>query len=67
MICQRCGKETNVHSMSWFNTQEICMDCKQAERRHPDFEKARRAEEASCRAGNFNFSGIGWPGEDGRA
>jgi hypothetical protein len=28
MNCNRCGKETNVHMMSMFNTEEICMDCK---------------------------------------
>jgi len=52
--------------MSFFNTQEICINCKQSERQHPDFEKARRAEEAACREGNYNFPGIGWPGENGR-
>jgi len=66
MKCQRCGKETLVHSMSWFNTQEICMECRKEERAHPDFEKAKQAEEAMVRMGNFNFDGIGWPGKDGR-
>jgi hypothetical protein len=25
MNCNRCGKETNVHIMSMFNTEEICI------------------------------------------
>lgn len=23
----RCRKEMMIHSMSWFNTEEICEDC----------------------------------------
>jgi hypothetical protein len=47
--------------MSIFNTDEICMECRAEERKHPDFELARKAEEEACRRGDFNFPGIGWP------
>ena len=59
MKCQRCGKETNVHIMSMFNTAEICLDCSDAEQKDPRFEEARKADEAQIKAGNYNFKGIG--------
>lgn len=66
MICERCKKETDVHVMSFFNTQEICLECEDEEREHPDFKSAYQAEVKACQRGNFNFPGIGWPGENGR-
>jgi len=47
--------------MSYFNEEEICMDCSDKERKHPDFNKARDADEAQIRGGNMNFAGIGKP------
>lgn len=61
MICDRCYTETNVHTMSMFNTQEICMDCRKKERAHPGYEKARQVEADQVRQGNYNFQGIGKP------
>lgn len=63
MKCQRCRKETNMHTMSYFNTQEICMECDEAERKHPDFEKARKAEHDEVVKGNYNFAGVGLPAD----
>lgn len=63
MTCQRCGTETNCHTMSMFNTQDICMDCKDRETKHPDYKRASDAEIAACRSGNFNFKGIGKPAD----
>lgn len=59
MRCERCGKETNVTTMSMFNTQTICMECKDAERKRPDYKDALEADRAAVRAGNWNFKGIG--------
>jgi len=59
MRCQRCGKETNVHIMSMFNTQDICLDCSDAEQNDPRYKQAQEADEAAIRSGNFNFKGIG--------
>jgi hypothetical protein len=56
--CQRCGKETSITIMSMFNTQTICMDCKDAEEKDPRYNEARAADEAAIRSGNFNFPGI---------
>ncbi len=61
MKCQRCQKETVVHTMSYFNTDLICIPCASNERLHPDYEKAREAELNAVRSGNYNFAGIGKP------
>ena len=58
MKCQRCGKETNVHIMSMLNTDEICMECKEEERTHPLYERARVAEHAEVVKGNYNYKGL---------
>jgi hypothetical protein len=59
MQCPRCGKETRITIMSMFNTQEICMECKEAETKRPDYGDAVKADEAAIRSGEFNFKGIG--------
>lgn len=59
--CQRCYKETNVTIMSMFNTQVICMDCKDKETNHPDYKKAQDADVAQIKSGNYNFAGVGKP------
>mgnify|MGYP003659579498 FL=1 len=61
MICHRCRKETNIHTMSMFNTDEICMACKDTEKKHPDYDKARDADHEQVLKGHYNFKGIGWP------
>jgi len=59
MRCNRCGKETNVHIMSMFNTEEICMDCKASEEMRPDYKHAVEIDEQAIRRGDLNFPGIG--------
>jgi hypothetical protein len=49
--------------MSWFDQDLICVACIEEEEAHPDFEKAKAAENAAVAAGNLNFEGIGWPGK----
>jgi hypothetical protein len=46
--------------MSMFNTQIICMDCKDKERDDPRYKEARESDEAAIRSGNYNFKGIGY-------
>lgn len=60
MKCQRCSNETKAHTMSMFNTQTICLECKAVERKHPRYEEACQAELEAIRRGNYNFPGIGW-------
>lgn len=58
--CDRCGKPLNgIRIMSMFNTQTICMDCKKKETEHPDYAKARDAENEAVKNGDRNFKGIG--------
>ena len=59
--CDRCGgslKDGRI--MSMFNTDCICMSCKDKERRSDDYRKAQDADIAEIRKGNYNFQGIGY-------
>ena len=58
--CDRCGAELKVRTMSMFNEDVICMDCKEKETHHPDYEKARKADLEEIKRGNYNFKGIGY-------
>jgi hypothetical protein len=57
--CQRCGKEANPTIMSMFNTQMICMGCKDEEKKNPRYDEAVRREAEEVKKGNYNFEGIG--------
>lgn len=59
--CDRCRKEADSFTMSIFNTDWICTDCSDTEQRHPDFEKARAAELAAVKSGDYNYPGVGLP------
>ena len=44
-FCDRCHKSlADGFSMSRFNTDALCYDCLEAERQHPDYQKAVDAE-----------------------
>ena len=45
--CQRCYRPTNMHTMSMFDVSLICMQCADAERKHPQYSKAEEAERSS--------------------
>ena len=62
MKCVRCGKETTTTIMSMFNTDIICMECKEKERHLPGYEAAREEERRQVLAGNYNFKGVGLNG-----
>ena len=62
-VCNRCREEVTVTTMSYFNEDTICMECKKQERAHPDFKRARAAEHAEVRSGNYNFAGVGLPAD----
>lgn len=58
--CDRCHKELNgLRIMSMFNTDCICMDCAEKERKEEEYNKAREADHEEIRKGNYNFKGIG--------
>lgn len=64
-VCQRCYRESNAHTMSMFNTDLICMDCKEAERQHPNYRDAENAEVSAILGGDYNFPGTGLPTHPG--
>jgi hypothetical protein len=64
--CDRCPNTTGPFTMSYFNNDTLCSECRAAERKHPDFGLAEAVETAAVKNGNYNFLGVGWPGHDGR-
>ena len=64
--CHRCSKETDSFTMSWFSTESICLDCSDEENNHADIELAKAVELAHVKSGNYNYPGIGWPGNGKR-
>ncbi len=61
--CMRCGAKADCMTMSFFNLDMICAKCEAAEQAHPSYEYAKAAEAAECKAGNYNYEGIGLPPE----
>jgi hypothetical protein len=47
--------------MSKFNTDLLCLNCKEREEAHPKYREACEAEENAVRRGDMNFPGIGRP------
>lgn len=60
--CERCGGPGPLTG-SRFNEEMICLVCDAEERAHPQYEEARRREEAQVQAGNLNYPGIGLPAD----
>lgn len=57
--CDRCGASlASGRIMSMLNTDCICMKCKDAERQHPEYERAREREREEVRKGNRNYTGL---------
>ena len=59
--CARCGVDTNVTTMSYFNEDILCVECSELERRHPDFARAQAIEERHVRDQDLNYKGVGLP------
>lgn len=47
--------------MSMFNTQMICIPCKDTEKQHPKYKEAEQADIEAIKNKNYNFEGIGLP------
>ena len=57
--CDRCGEPNNGTTiMSIFNEDVICMNCKELEKKDPDYKAASLAELQAIRNGNNNFKGV---------
>jgi recombinational DNA repair protein (RecF pathway) len=61
--CVRCGSKHGATTMSRFNEDIICMACLEKERAHPQYPAAAKAELEACQRGDYNFPGIGKPGD----
>lgn len=58
--CDRCGGSLDGgRIMSMFNTDCICMACKDKEIKRFDYDKAVEADHEQILQGNYNFAGIG--------
>lgn len=63
MRCERCKKDMVAWRVSWFNPQEICLECYEEEKKHPDYAAAKEAIYEQERLGNRNYAGIGLPAD----
>jgi len=57
--CDRCGGSLEKgRTMSMFNTECICMKCKEKERKDPRYKEALEADMEQIKLGNYNYPGI---------
>ncbi|MEF9960851.1 MAG: gamma-glutamylcyclotransferase [Niameybacter sp.] len=57
--CDRCGAELKGgRIMSMFNTDCICLKCKEKEQLDPEYNKALEVEREQIQKGNYNYKGI---------
>ncbi len=57
--CDRCGNVLTVRIMSMFNSDCICLECKEKEKKHPKYKVAQDADVNAIRNGEYNYKGIG--------
>ena len=57
--CDRCGGSlVEGRILSMFNTECICLACKEKEKARADYQAAVKAEHDEVKKGNTNFKGI---------
>jgi len=61
--CCRCGNHNLAMTCSIFNTDWICIKCKEQETFHPMYGEAKHREHLEVLAGNYNYPGIGLPAD----
>ena len=59
--CDRCKKESNITTCSFFNIDMICPTCETEEQNHSHYKKAKEKELKEVLKGNLNYGGIGLP------
>ncbi len=61
--CDRCGGDlSNGRTMSMYNTDCICMECKRKETERADYKTACEFEQKAVKSGVKNYPGIGLNG-----
>lgn len=59
--CDRChGSLEKGRTMSMYNEDCICMECKDKETQRDDYGRAVAADHEQIKNGNYNFKGIGY-------
>jgi hypothetical protein len=58
VVCPRCSKQSFVHTTSILNADEICLQCKAIERRHPLYLEAQQAEIEAVKQGAQEYQGL---------
>lgn len=54
--CERCKKETGpISHFSFYNTSQICGECRNKERQRSDYAECRKAEAEAIKRGDYNF------------
>ena len=61
--CDRCRRDAQARTGSWFNQDMICLSCAEKEEAHPKFKLAQDRERAEVKKGNLNYEGIGLPSD----
>jgi len=57
--CDRCGNSlVGGRIMSMYNTDCICLACKEKERERVDYQEAVQADLDEAKKGNMNYKGI---------
>ncbi len=62
--CARCRARHVATTMSFFDEQMLCQECREDETFAPNDAAARAAEKQAVRSGNQRFPGIGLAEED---
>lgn len=58
-LCDRCnGSLEEGRIMSMYNSDCICLKCKEKEMKRSDYDKAVKADHDEIRKGNYNYKGI---------
>lgn len=57
--CNRCGGSLKGgRIMSMYNTDCICLSCKEKESNRADYDEAVKADHEEIKKGNYNYKGI---------
>lgn len=56
--CDRCGKFLSSRIMSKMNTDALCPQCEEEEKKHPKYKEAQEREREEVARGNYNYQGL---------
>jgi hypothetical protein len=62
--CNRCADPLLVYTMSRYNRDILCTQCREDEKDLPSYAAAEEAEIKQVRRGNYNFAGVGLSSDD---